>query len=917
LFFLGRAHPGVMMALGHAFSIPVTPASTPSKSARSIRGQRCPVVGRITARHRRAGRPGRPGLALPGPPPGQSPDSQHTVSPKDHLNARLRWGVGPALRAQMPHSFGFDVFRVQKKTAEILGWTVRRPYHDGEAFYYYVAARGITGMPGQVSSGTLVTHCDTLPPLPPVITAVTSNFVRPADPADWAVQAGSQFLQVKIRQLASFSQSEGASGYYVYRWSSPQEYLNHLGNPLTGRVGYVSHINRASLRVFNDNGSGAPTLATHANKSVWYTVRAVANSACSSQVLSGHSAPMPGFLRDFKAPDAPTGDFVICRHMPITTFLNQEQVKPDRFGLPSDYTGIGVEAIRSSPMVVAADIEVALRRPDQSWLVVHHRRHTYQTGDTIHIDLPYRVPRFENIPLRIRVRGVTAHGVLSSYAVRTNDNLQQPEYVVHRFTITTEEQCRPISTATENPPVHEAFGPTGTANPISGSILFPEGQGVREWRVYRRVGSDGPLVLIAKAEGDAIPNPGTWQDDALPAANGSTVCYFGQILDQNANPSPLQPLGCVTLLNPDLPTPMLSAPSISEGSGGLMRVELEWFCDAAGVDRFEILAALEGGGTPEVSGLSSLISGGITETVSGDFPNLAFHTYQTPRVGGSMGGGPSFKIKLEVPAVPSVHFSVRACGPGNPTARTRGSASNVVTAQWQLQAAGPQAVIPWPARPLPGLFDHRQPIEQFTKGEGPFWPVIPPLEFQTPTGILVGLARHPFELVESRATAQLFSPEPPENYLFQLRENRDDASATGGLMPIMLYRYQVPSTAFPNARPNLVQCTPLIDRISWKIEGEKSGSLYYAVRDPFVIFVNLAEQIQLPLSGNWSDTATPVVGDAFNADPRPPYLEGATGAILLKDPLPVTTGAKYRHLIVQFDARGEIKRVIPIEPVQH
>jgi hypothetical protein len=59
------------------------------------------------------------------------------------------------------------------------------------------------------------------------------------------------------------------------------------------------------------------------------------------------------------------------------------------------------------------------------------------------------------------------------------------------------------------------------------------------------------------------------------------------------------------------------------------------------------------------------------------------------------------------------------------------------------------------------------------------------------------------------------------------------------------------------------------------------------------------------------------MGLPLSYNPLPPYLVGATGMILLKDPLPVTSGAKYRHLIVQFDARGEISRVIPLEPVQH
>jgi hypothetical protein len=241
----------------------------------------------------------------------------------------------------------------------------------------------------------------------------------------------------------------------------------------------------------------------------------------------------------------------------------------------------------------------------------------------------------------------------------------------------------------------------------------------------------------------------------------------------------------------------------------------------------------------------------------------------------------------------------------------------VVTSRWQTQPAGPQAVIPWPARPLPGLFDHRQSIAGFTADEGPLWPLVLPTSLGTPTGILVGLTRHQFEKSGPTLT-MLFSPEPPENYLFKLRKNRSAAASLEELMPFMLYRYQVDSETFTNARANLVQCTPLIDRISWKVEGDvQLGNSYHAVRDPFFQFVSLNFQIPLPVSGNWSDTATPIMGSPLSFNPRPPYLEDATGLILLNDPLPVTTGAKYRHLIVQFDPRGEIKRVIPLDPIQH
>jgi hypothetical protein len=134
----------------------------------------------------------------------------------------------------------------------------------------------------------------------------------------------------------------------------------------------------------------------------------------------------------------------------------------------------------------------------------------------------------------------------------------------------------------------------------------------------------------------------------------------------------------------------------------------------------------------------------------------------------------------------------------------------------------------------------------------------------------------------------------------------------------MLFRYQMPSARFPDARANIVQCSPLIDRMSWRRVEEKDKSATYEIRDPwFRFFGGRSISVPIPIAGNWSDLTTPILWDPANLTNPPPYLEDHTGLIFLIDPLPVTIGARYRHLIVQFDPRGEIKRVIPLDPVQH
>lgn len=990
LFFLGRAHPGVMKALGHGFSIPVaTGVHTFELREVDAADNDLRVVGRVTLDTANPIIPTAPAAPFPVPHP-VKPADYHNVSPKDHLNVRLRWGIPPTLRAQMPHIFGFDMFRVKKNVAESLNWhvtpptranlltlvtataatdpdpdaarantlpiligdmltppeaaditdteridfsddgvwhldangeSIRRPYQDGEAFYFFVAARNIAGIPGDVSPGALVVMCDTLPPMPPTIESVTSQFTAPATPAGWNAQGGSQHLQIKFRQLPEIPQTESASGYYIYRWSRSQEYLDNVGNPLIGRIAHIPHNPGETFGFFDDNGTGAPTLASHPDRSIWYTIRAAGTTACPDEILSGHSAPLPGFLRDFKAPDSASGDFLICRQTPFAEHMGTQVGRPEEFGLPSRYVGLTVRIDRTSPVVVAADVEVSFNTSGQTPIIVHSKRHTYRSGDTLLVHLPYRVPNNEINLMVVRVRGVTAHGQVSNYAQNSYLNSKNDAYIIQSFKINVRKDCIPISTAPDPFPVHEAYDIDGNLNEIVGSIAFPSGQGVREWRVYRRVGSDGELSLIAKNEGPSLTSPAPWKDDALPAASGSRVCYYVQVLDQNANPSPLFPVGCVTLLNPDLPTPMLAPAKIVGENGDRMTVALEWFCDPIGVDRFEVLVARQGGGVPEPDGLSALLSNNSLASVSADFPDLEFYRFQTPRVGALMGDGPAFGMQIELPADASHFFAIRACGPGEPAARANGSASNVASAQWITPPNVAQPIIPWPARPLPGRYDHRLPILQYTSAEGPIWPIIPNIEYGVPTMFLVGVTRHSMDVTSNGTVAFLASPEPPENYLFRLREARGNAVPLTDLMPFMLFRYQLPSERFPDARANVIQCTPRIDRMSWKQtsgKDDKDGGGNYEIRDPWFRFFGRSSFSEpIPVSGNWDDKSKPTLGFTANLTNPPPYLENETGLIFLIDPLPVTLGAKYRHLIVQFDNRGEILRVLPLDAVQH
>lgn len=983
MFFLGRAHPGVMMALGHAFAIQVEGAGLRTYEIREIDDSNVDVqvVGRVEldlTNPFSAPAPGAP-VAIAHQ---VDPDAQFPISPKDHLNVRLRWGVPSKLRAALPFTFGYDLYRVKAKVAEGLGWDneppspsqmvsairtenesdsdpdfsrvnalpillgdrlltlaeaadtssdperfdladdgiyyydeggdlTRREFLDGEQFYYYVAARGITGYPGELSSGTLVTMCDRLPPSPPRIFSVLGDFVKPTNAVDWAAQAGEAIMEVKFEQVPQALGRDAAERYYIYRWNKAGEHLEQPGNTTRGRIGMMTHQAGQEYAVFRDTTPGAPTVATASDQTVWYTIRAVGQSACAGETLGGHSPPAGGVLRDFSAPDAADGTLLVCRTKVAVEKLSRQTSPPDNFDL-ADFVGISVNVARQSSAVVAAKIKVS--SGDQTTqTTLYDRQHYFQSGNELLINLPFREPVGGSQRLSISVQAITSTGRVSNVATATSPTLEFPvDYAIYRFIASGSKVCDPIETITENPVVHESRDDEGKVNPVEGTVTVPANQGVGEWRVYRRVGSDGPLTLIFKREeeGSAEVQGGGWSDPTPPHANGARVCYYSQTIDKNGNPSELKRLGCMQMANPDLPTPMLSPVTVQNGSSGA-EVRLEWFCDPVGVDRFEILVAQDGGGIPNLGGISDVLGQAAIAGVSSDRPELAFYPFQSPRITSAYGPGPSFAQSIGIPTDKRLYFAVRAVGPGA-FPRTSGSASNVAEARWQTPLPPNQPVIPWPARPLPSTFEMRRPIDAYLAGEGPLWSIRLPNDFGIPVGILVGLVPESPQSNSSSGMPIDVDIAAPEDLLFDLR-NPGGGGSRDELMPFLVYRYQIPSAAFPNARPNLSQCTPLIDRLSYK--KLKVGNSYQ-LNDPFFIGLPLDSSIELPIDGAWGPGVPPILGDPSTIPAPAPYLENGKLGLYLKDQLPVIRGAQYRHVMVMMTDDGEIRQVVALNPVQ-
>jgi hypothetical protein len=1006
LFMLGRAHPGVLMTMGHGFAIETGPASLVTYEVREIDGanQDVQVIGRVTldaANPQALVAPGRP---HPVPHP-VDPALQLNASAKDHLSVRLRWATPDPLRALFPHSFGFNLYRVQEATAEALGWHLsppatadlvalveasagqpdpaaarvnmlpvtgatplteieaadvtppagdnttfffgddknppERPFHDGETVYYYVAARDIAGHPGPVSPGTRVVICDRLPPDQPKIEAVLNTFAAPATAVDLADYKGLQHLTVRIRQVPEDPPQNSAKRYYVYRWAGPRDWMEMGGNPTLNLIGSVAHAPGQTFVDFHDNTPGPNTpLAYDSNhplmgKTIWYTVRAEDDSACTPKNLSGHSAPGFGVLRDRVGPPKPGGNLELCVNTPLTIYTeNSEPARKDLYGLPDHFTGLVVRFQRESKAIKSFEVELRASSLNGGGLLFSATR-AFKGGGAF---LDQVVPSAPGAGLLLRVRCRTGAGRTSNWQAVPVDVSAEHEKTLsrHLFIGDVRRDCEQIGDSGGNtPPPHEVVGPNGEITGVIGGIVLPPGS--REWRVYRRVGGDGDFELIARGAGSALPPAEAWEDDAPTIVNGTTICYYGQVFDEHANSSPFTRIGCLTIKNGNLPTPLLSDPEPLPPAGDQPLVRLKWFCDPVGVDRFEVWAALEGGGDPGLEGpdLSPLLAtAGNTVLSDAAGEELVFSLYQTAKVGSAFGGnGAEFSLETLMPADKRVYFAVRAVGAGavsdpDPAkVRAAGDFSNVVSDLWQAPPEPNQPVVPWPARKLATVQSLGLEVADYQTGEGPFYAAAVPPAFGASAAILVGAFPAVNQGKETSYEGS-FPPAPePLEWLFKFRRQTIQPPAFGepeALYPFVVYRHQVPNAVYPEAVPNLVQVTPLIDRISYKFQPGGAAADSNLARDPFFIFRGYAESGQggplpVPLSGKFDrdpgnfTTGIPPAGNNL----RPPYLRDRDHTMWVKDPVAVAKGATYQYLIVRFTERGEIDRVLPTNLVEH
>jgi hypothetical protein len=937
LILLSRLHPGISFCLGlaHAEQIPL--GATVTFEVRDFdlaRNQDNAVIGRVTMT---GGSP--PSLSAPGRP-FPVPEYPRPASAKGDLNVKLRWANPPELRALGLLHYGFNLYRMNAAFAEARGLDARSPTSDelltllgsnpndvqrvnrlpiladkdfdpnfgdsffvenldplsgdpttffahddnhrfetgvpfvnGQQVYYFVTAREILGRDGAVSPGRKVTICDRLPPPVPRQVKV-ENYYR----SDGVTV--TRGLLVRWRQNDN-SGIEQTAAYYVYRWTSIKEMHTSAGNEVINRIGVVNHFDGKTTNAWLDTGVVAPA---DLGKTYWYSVRAIDKGACGANV-SGNSAPAFGVLRDRGGPGGSSGSVQITCDCPTNIWI--KNLSTSAAGQRTNLHYYRLVNERRHPGVAWAEFYVQVGAVG-SFIT----RRYFAAGET-NLSVDYTIPRplgSTNVSVLCRVGSAND----KTSAVVVVSSVPQPQ-VSNVVSVCFQSGITTVTSVPGGPcGDHEPFGLGGLVGarlrPLCLSLDPPAGS--KQCKFYRRI-DDGPLTLINVTNVATPPAAIVVKDGNLPAV-ASTICYYSQCFDEHGNPGPLVRLDCTdTAGTTPLPRPML-APIEAVGNAVNPQMRIRWFCPPYGVERFRITINVDGAGLPASFPTTAtpmlsppLVPGGVELRlrVSGiDGPLRAFQ-FHTPRVGPAFASGPEFELTASVEPARTYFVSIEAVDKTGATAEPP-KRSNVQQFTWTtpIVLAGAQQV-PWPARPLPGVTaGFVEPVE----GRA-----LEARRLRLPYFDGVGVRIGDFYCASCTNTMHPFPTADRDDPMTDLYRNRDGVRS---VFPVVLYRYQVPSLKFPSVAGDLVQVSPMMERIAYQLPPLPAPAF---VSDPFVIV--MAE------NGGVGTQASPLKG------------------IYLLDTQPVVKSAKYRYLLVRFrdtagsapgEGVGEIDTVIPTNEVE-
>lgn len=941
LILLARQHPAVALALGIAVADRIPTGSQRTYELREYNRATdtdVAVLGRVSLDSASV-------LVLPQP---GRPYEVEDSSAKGDLNVALRWATPNPLRDLSPLHYGYDVYRVPLAEATAHGWITAPPattallvaepkttkvnrlailppkilygpeaanpadtktvfllddnnvhnggvkFTDGTEVAYFVVARDLLGRGGQPSAATTVTIKDRMPPNPP-----QNVQVRNVTSYDGTTRSQRFHLKWEAPELPP---GEAIGGWYVYRWRTPHE-LTTKGlatDPVTGRPDKnLIAILTATTMTFIDDGSIAPpawaevdlpppSAPANTGETYFYTVRAIDSSVTGN--LSGHSAPAWGVLRDREGPAGATGDLNLTVCEPSLVFDSFTQVPLDNL---TDDQGHFLLSCSATPAEGWDWAEFAMGANEKEILGRATFRKTINSQMVAVLRKTIRNYGGDQV---FFCRAGTSNGRVTAWVssgIASSPAPQDDRYILALWNATLNK----ISLG-GGPGgwTHEAIDPaTGSVNDLGGTFI--PSAGAKEFKIYRRVNHSEQTLIFS---GKVTTNPIIWTDPN-PPGNNCTVCYYLQLLDEHGNAGPLVQQGeCVNWLAASyLPTPMLEP--ISAMAGLPLRMKVNFFCNTAGVQRFEVWVGRKSGAAAlsTNSGLSAdLVSRHPNNLTDVDgTQGLDFSVFETGLARHlNVDGSPEFSFDLPVILSDTYTVLVRAVGVGSFGERVIGAFSNVESFSYVVRKIGLDAQVPWPDRPLPpkAAFHPGVTAMHFSGIELSPWKgnlvrIGEYEDYGQGTGILSSDNNNPLNV----KTYSIYTTKKLEEHLY-----RNDAVALaepkepipGLILPLALYRVQIPNTYFPTVPGDVVQVSPLMENIAQKVVIDISGTAN-VVSDAFISILPAA-----------------VTG-------LPRTIGTSEQDILLMDRQPVIKGARYKYLLVRFGADMEIERVIATNTV--
>jgi hypothetical protein len=747
---------------------------------------------------------------------------------------------------------------------------------NGAEYYYFVSARDLLGRDGLMSPGGLAIACDRVPPDAPKGLQV-DNFYS-FNPVS---QTTKQVL--KLKWLQAPNTGDVVTAYYVYRWTNAVDAskIGQTNQSLNLIAGPINYQPGQAFLTYIDSGAGSPQAPADYGKTFWYTVRAADAGACSNN-LSANSAPAFGVLRDRTAPGAPEGAIgILCCQPDGRT--DKDYLVTDSTQVDTNFAYYRFTVTRTNQALAFADFYYH-NGPETN--AIAHVPFPPGTGPLV-FDWQFNRELAVGSIHRIFCKVVAKDGKESDGILGSDAALPPPG---SRLSVNWLSwlDCRRVRLVDSPLGGRNDCGPHTPINPDDGvsieppDIFFLPPAKSKEFRLYRRV-DGGPMTLIKQGPVTNDPPTELQLQDPHPPANSAIVCYYVQCLDEHGNAGPLTQIGDCFKFKLPSPKPLLS-PLVADGTESDPLMTVNWFCPPFGIERFELYIAMADGSevpfNPVVS--TNLTASSIAQPTNkwvklGDtWWKKKFYVYRTPRVGSQFGDGAFFQVHVKAELNRKYFVFIKPVGlDGEPDADSQNS-----KAETFLWSAPKQAgeVVPWPERPLPNVATNA-----FPDYVGPVF--INNTNATTNfvgVGLIIGTTSRVSHRREGTEPARISGDQDP---MLSLATTQSGDT----MFPLVAYRYQETNSYFPKVSGDIVQISPMMERIAYNSFNHPQLGQNSFIYDPFIDV--------LPSS----------------------YFEapGSFGrnVIVLYDTQPVVLGARYRYLLVRFGPNREIAEVIPTTTV--